>query len=355
MILKAFRIQNHKCFDDSGWVDVDHMTVFIGKNESGKTSLLQALHKFNSTGAEGYNMRKEWPRGKRKRRDNKAKVCTCKFELTENDLKIIKKKFNLPVNKKEVLVHKNYDNEFDVDLSQLVPVNLNPKNSESVSVQQLKEHVIGLLPKFVYMSDNRVFKGSAQLDELKKRKDQKQLTEQDKATLMILELSGLDLEAEIAKANEEDLEDRQYDLDDASTTLTNVTSKRWSQREYEIKLNADGLSFFMFVRDSQSPSLIKLEERSKGFQWFFSFDLVFMYESHGGYKNSVILVDEPGLHLHPEGQKDLLNRLKAYTKENTMLYTTNLPVLVDLAKPECVRTISETSEGAKVSSMLKKS
>ena len=37
----------YKGIIDSGWVKVNPLTVLVGKNESGKTLLLRALHKFN--------------------------------------------------------------------------------------------------------------------------------------------------------------------------------------------------------------------------------------------------------------------------------------------------------------------
>ena len=37
-----------KAIRDSGWIKVNPLTVLVGKNESGKTSLLRALHS-NST------------------------------------------------------------------------------------------------------------------------------------------------------------------------------------------------------------------------------------------------------------------------------------------------------------------
>ena len=47
MKMTAFRVQNYRSVIDSGWCDLDELTVIVGKNESGKTSLLKALWKFN--------------------------------------------------------------------------------------------------------------------------------------------------------------------------------------------------------------------------------------------------------------------------------------------------------------------
>lgn len=46
MQLKSFRITNFRSIVDSGWIELspDGVTVLVGQNESGKTSILQALH-----------------------------------------------------------------------------------------------------------------------------------------------------------------------------------------------------------------------------------------------------------------------------------------------------------------------
>ena len=113
----------------------------------------------------------------------------------------------------------------------------------------------------------------------------------------------------------------------------------------KLTYRADGQHFFTFVKDDLDLALIRLEERSKGFQWFFSFDLMFMHESEGTFEGCVVLLDEPGLHLHPDAQKDLLRRLEHYAKGNTLLYTTHLPFMIDLNHPDRIRVLKETDNG----------
>ena len=62
--LKAvrYRVQNFRNIDDSGWVPLERVTAFVGRNESGKTTLLKALHKFNPATPEPYNAQREFPR-----------------------------------------------------------------------------------------------------------------------------------------------------------------------------------------------------------------------------------------------------------------------------------------------------
>ena len=49
MRLSAFRIQNFRSIIDSNWHNFspDNITCLIGQNESGKTSILEALHAFH--------------------------------------------------------------------------------------------------------------------------------------------------------------------------------------------------------------------------------------------------------------------------------------------------------------------
>jgi hypothetical protein len=41
LTLQEFRVENFRNIDDSGWIPVDRITTLLGRNESGKTALLQ--------------------------------------------------------------------------------------------------------------------------------------------------------------------------------------------------------------------------------------------------------------------------------------------------------------------------
>lgn len=192
------------------------------------------------------------------------------------------------------------------------------------------------LPTFIYMDDYRIFTGSAQLDQVQQRFKKNQATDEDYTIRLIMEQAGLDVDEEVEKGNAADREQRMLDMNDASLTLTNEIADRWSQKKYEIRFEADGQQLIMFVKDADSAALVPLEERSKGFQWFFSFDMLFMSETSGDFENSVILLDEPGLHLHAAAQRDLLDRMKEYAKENQLVYTTHLPFMVDFTRLDSI-------------------
>lgn len=205
------------------------------------------------------------------------------------------------------------------------------------------------LPTFIYMDDYRIFTGEAQLDEVQQRFVNKRQTDADYTIKLIMEQAGLDLEEEVKKGNNEDRQQRILDMNDASVTLTNEIEDRWSQKKYEIRFQADGQHFVTFVKDANSKALVPLEERSKGFQWFFSFDMLFMCETAGKFKNAVILLDEPGLHLHASAQRDLLDRMRAYAAGNQLIYTTHLPFMIDFTRLDNIYVCEErVGEGVKV-------
>jgi 5S rRNA maturation endonuclease (ribonuclease M5) len=221
--------------------------------------------------------------------------------------------------------------------------------------KQAHQYVVERLPKFIYMDDFRVFPGKAILNEVKERRDKKKMQQNDATFLMILKLAGLDLDDLVSKGDSDDREQRQYDLDDGARTLTELFRNRLRQREYTVEFRADGQEFFTLVKDGSDASLIRLEERSKGFQWFFSFDMLFMHESGGNFANCVLLLDEPGLHLHPGAQRDLLARLEEYAKDNTLIYSTHLPFMLDLRHPERIRVINDGPSGTFVTNDLTQS
>ena len=90
---------------------------------------------------------------------------------------------------------------------------------------------------------------------------------------------------------------------------------------------------------------IELKSRSKGFQWFFSFYLVFLVEAQEGHKDAILLLDEPGLHLHPTAQQELIAFFERLAVDNPLIYTTHSPFLIDGEHLHRVRPVKEDETG----------
>ncbi len=144
-------------------------------------------------------------------------------------------------------------------------------------------------------------------------------------------------------------------LRSAATQLTQSFKKWWLQGNYIFDFEADGRHFRINVSDSLRPEQIELEGRSRGLQWFFSFFLVFLVETKEGHSNTILLLDEPGLSLHPIAQYDLAKFFRKLSEENQLLYTSHSPFLVDMENLGNVKAVYIDSQSGRtlVSSNLR--
>ena len=81
---------------------------------------------------------------------------------------------------------------------------------------------------------------------------------------------------------------------------------------------------------------------SAGFNWFFSF-LVRLSKIASGKQNIIMLLDEPGLSLHPEAQVDLIKYFESITETHQIIYTTHSPFMIDRAHLGRVRPVENLS------------
>ena len=174
-----------------------------------------------------------------------------------------------------------------------------------------------------------------------------------RAQSALFELTGLEPKEIVAlgrpKAEDETdqqvqrrLEERRALLRSASLSLTGDWVELWTGDEHRLDFDVDGDYLVLQVSDSHSPFPVPFEERSQGFQWFLSFYLIFLVESRKAHKDAILLLDEPGLHLHPTLQVRLIKFLERIAEANQIIYTTHLPFLVDGGHFEQVRTVHLT-------------
>lgn len=163
----------------------------------------------------------------------------------------------------------------------------------------------------------------------------------------ILELGedGVNLsQDEIEKFNKKK-EERTVLLNSASSKLTKEFKQWLKQGNYVFDLRADGKFFKIWVSDEKRPEKVVLEARSTGLQWFLSFYLVFLTQTKTNLKNTIILLDEAGLSLHPLAQKDLLAFFKNLATTNQIIHTTHSPFLVDTNNIDSVKIAYIDNDG----------
>lgn len=119
-----------------------------------------------------------------------------------------------------------------------------------------------------------------------------------------------------------------------ATEKINDLLAQYYKSNYDLKIKIeshDGI-FSLHFKDKYSR-LNVLEERSTGFKYFFSFLINKLYLQQFGKKNSIYLLDEPALSLHPTNQKKFIALLEDVAAENLILYTTHSPFSINRMKP----------------------
>lgn len=145
-------------------------------------------------------------------------------------------------------------------------------------------------------------------------------------------------------------------LQSASTLLTGQFRSWWKQGEYRFRFEADGDHFRIWVSDDKRPEEIELEGRSTGLQWFLSFYLVFLVESADAHEGAILLLDEPGISLHPLAQRDLSAFFDSLAETNQLIYTSHSPFLVDADRLDRARKVYVGGDGtSKVTADLRAS
>ena len=211
---------------------------------------------------------------------------------------------------------------------------------KGLTKNNLLDKMLELTPKFVYFDSIDLIGDSISISEYLENK------EKYKTFSNLFKLSGLDVEK---VKNTSDPHKRKLLFRNASTKITGMINKFWEQEDVSVNLDIDGDKILVFVEDELGAKADPPSRRSDGFRWFLSFYINFMAGTKGELKNAVLLLDNPGLLLHPSGQKDLLNALEEIAEANQIIITTHSPFLIDKNKLERIRIIErKKDEGTKV-------
>ena len=112
--MQKFRVQNYKKIEDTGWIECNDITEFVGKNEAGKSALFRGLSKINPSDGEKYDGLKEFPR-RRYASEFKQKdwpVSSVEFKLDDNDINELTEICPALGKVSEVIVTRYYSNDY---------------------------------------------------------------------------------------------------------------------------------------------------------------------------------------------------------------------------------------------------
>lgn len=352
MQLRGFQVFNFRNIIDSGWVRADKLAAIIAQNECGKSNLLEAFYKMNPFIVDDkYNISEDWPADKWGEDDEKSVVCKATFQLSLSEYKELIAASPIKLKEGEVApapvefvegaeallvtIHRYYNSTSAVGFSAAV--------AKLIDTQTGAGWVLTHLPKFVFMQDYAFTGGSADLTHLSQRlasvgDNRSKLNHDEQTILTVLDLARIDVKDLHSKGNKnESRTNRGFDTIKASSYLTSQFAALWRQKAVKFMIRVDGPTLDIHVEDEGLGMPVRLERRSQGFRWYVSFIWKFSHASKGEFKNCILLLDEPGVHLHPAGQRDLLNFMERLSESNTVIYTTHLASMVDPAYPERIR------------------
>lgn len=347
-----FRIYNYRNIHDSQQIDINQITAFVGQNESGKSNLFEALYRLNPYDEKAeYDIDEDWPADKwgEKHENEKSKVCEANFILDNEEDILSLFKFSVdksndtdkrippnPPKKLEIIGTSYYDNT-----RKFSTVNDYASLTDEFVNTWAKEN----LPKFVFIHDYEMSGSQSELNQLKQRRDSvswDELTNDEQTILIVLELAKIDIDELHEKGTTPDGRTiRAFDTVQASKYLTNQFKELWRQKKVDFTIHIDGTTLNIFAEDEKVGMPIRLKNRSTGFRWYVSFAWKFTHASKGKFANCVILLEEPGIHLHYDAQQDLISVFERLKDSNTILYTTHLASMVDKGYPERVRIVEE--------------
>lgn len=127
--------------------------------------------------------------------------------------------------------------------------------------------------------------------------------------------------------------------------FTEKFDKYWTQDKIKLQVKKDGTDINFWIIENNK--LYYPSQRSKGQQWYLSFYVKIVARLQED-KPNIILIDEPGLYLHAKAQKDLLMVLLEHTNNNPVVFSTHSPYLITEDNLENVRLIEKTLTGTKI-------
>jgi len=422
--LKEATIHKFKCVESDQTFEVEpDITVLVGMNESGKTSILQALAKTNYFIEDRdfeFNATHDYPRKEKKRMDKSGetpKAVTCRFEIADelikeiaNDLgegvctsKVVSETFNYknrrttecpPVNVQAFI--KNKTKELGI-ASQTLEDKLTPvmsleglqkvidgytdemkkekleslkkyfankwgwKGSHPLAEYVARVHLSPHMPKFLYYDEYYALPSRISIEKLQGETLE---AEELKTAKALFELADINIDEVI---NADEFENFKAELEATEATITKELFDYWSTNtNLEIQFAIDKVEstnpqqgtrivehiLDIRVRNNRTKMSLPLRNRSKGFNWFFSFLVWFKKIQEDKASNYILLLDEPGLNLHASAQSDLLDFIGDLSKNYQIIYTTHSPFMVDPNKLNRVRTVLETPSGTQISDSL---
>jgi predicted ATP-dependent endonuclease of OLD family len=207
------------------------------------------------------------------------------------------------------------------------------------------EYILRRMPKTVYFRNYERMEDEVLITELRER------PHKHKTFMNFLTLAEINL-----NTIERLIEDKENSkipvyLENGCGKATKLLREAWKQEVLDVELRYLDGRLLVFTKNSKAvETLLPPSSGSEGFQWYFGFYTNFGAATKAEYKNAILLLDDPGVFLHPTSHRELLNLFERYREDNVMtIYSTHLPFLIPRDKLLRLRLVEKEGARSKVS------
>lgn len=214
------------------------------------------------------------------------------------------------------------------------------------------------MPKFLYYDEYYSLPSRISIEKLNSKTAERNENEY-KTAKALFELADINTD-EIIKS--ESFEDFIAELEATEAIISEELFKYWKtnknlnitfqidkKEETDAYNNTRIVEHILDIRVKHKGVSLPLKNRSKGFNWFFSFLVWFKKIQEDQDSNYILLLDEPGLNLHASAQADLLHFLEDLSENYQIVYSTHSPFMIVSDKLQRIRTVLETDKGSTIS------
>ena len=231
--------------------------------------------------------------------------------------------------------------------SYLQPVNRLQLKEYSDLLKKKWNYILDRFPVFFYRKNNKTLNSTYTINEVEQELKKEYNTSLLKDFLRLINVDKDDFLAAVRTSTEARAESLRMRINRNIEKHINVNFRKFYNTEdicLSLGFNNNSVSFLVQTGEGEG---LKLSERSNGLKWYLE-TFIDAQANDVTSKNIVYLFDEPGISLHINAQQELQGLFKYLVEQgNQVVYTTHLPNMLDLEEGGIhrIRAVVKDNEG----------
>ena len=401
MIIKDIIINNYKSIGNKrNKLKVDeHVTVLIGKNESGKSNILEAIGEqqiVNKLNPQIFNNKNrmndeeisiefvlQFTQEERKKlnlkdnnetiihmsRDNLREIKGSLKDVIDNDTNLnnelqfvedIIKNNDMKTDSSNTITYKKYveelkkmsfnlDVDYNTHINSLVNAaknkNFDRKEEYMQNLANIKKQIsmyFEMLPIIYWRKHDRFLKSTYTLTEIKEI-----IKNKNELFYNLIKAAKIKDEEIIGAFENQSKPERKMIREKIEKNIKQYIeepfNKFYKQDEINIIFEMDSNVVNIYIRSADK--IMSFSERSNGLRWYIGLFIDVLAQKNNRENPILFLLDEPGVYLHVNAQKKVLELFQDLTKtKNQLIYTTHSPYMINEDEILKIRAIQKNDK-----------